>query len=313
MKRSIRMHSISRYGWRVLGLMGLVLCSAHDVMAEGEDSSLFPQQLVEFAPYPNNPVFVSGEKGAWDELIRERGWILHDGDLYRMWYTGYMPGGVMRLGHATSRDGINWQRHSENPLFSAYWTEDVQVVKQGGNYYMFAEGLHDIAQLLVSSDGLSWRREGPLDIRNKRGSPITDGPRGTPVGWFNGGKWFLFYERSDKGIWVATSADMKVWTNLSDTPVLLPGPEAYDGRLIAPNQIIEHAGLYYLYYQGKGNDSKNWSTNVAVSKDLLEWRKYSGNPLLPAELNLSSGIVVFDGDGYRLYTTHRKVDLFMNR
>jgi predicted GH43/DUF377 family glycosyl hydrolase len=290
----------------------LFVTSAYSASAEHDDE-LFPDELVKFTPYPKNPVFVTGGKGAWDELMRERCWIMRDGNQYRMWYTGYMPGGVMRLGHAVSPDGINWQRDSRYPQYGAHWVEDVQVVKQDGFYYLFAEGLNDIAHLFVSGNGISWRREGALDIRNTRGKPISDGPRGTPVGLSKGGQWYLFYERYDKGIWLAASSDMKIWTNLSDDPVLLPGPEAYDDNLIAANQVIEHGGIYYLYYHGKGHKSKAWSVNIAASKNLLEWQKYVGNPLLPAELNLSSGFVVSDGDGFRLYTTHRQVDLFINR
>ena len=106
---------------------------------------------------------------------------------------------------------------------------------------------------------------------------------------------------------------MKVWRNVSDDPILLPGPEKYDDLLIAANQVIRHGGRYYLYYHGKGEGSKNWTINVAVSKNLVEWEKYRGNPLLPEELNLSSGIVVPGSEGYRLYTTHRQVELFINR
>ena len=45
----------------------------------------FPPELVEFVPYEGNPVFEGAGPGHWDELIRERGWILHEGGMYHLW------------------------------------------------------------------------------------------------------------------------------------------------------------------------------------------------------------------------------------
>jgi len=39
-------------------------------------------------------------------------------------------------------------------------------------------------------------------------------------------------------------------------------------------------------------------------RTLIHWEKYAGNPLLPTVDNKSSGIVVPDGDKFRLYTMH---------
>ena len=52
-----------------------------------------------------------------------------------------------------------------------------------------------------------------------------------------------------------------------------------------------------------------WSTNVATSTDLIHWKKYPNNPLLPIEANKSSGILVHDGRQFRLYTMHDTVHL----
>ena len=70
---------------------------------------------------------------------------------------------------------------------------------------MFAEGKNDIAHLLTSPDGLNGPITGSLDIRKTDGSPIGPGPYGTPAAWFESGTWYLFYERGDRGVWLATS------------------------------------------------------------------------------------------------------------
>ena len=118
--------------------------------------------------------------------IRERGWILKDGDTWRLWYTGYdgTRDGKKMLGLATSPDGLRWTRHSANPIYRDRWVEDMQVIKHGDTYYMFSEGNDDQAQLLKSADGLAWERVGQLDVRLKNGEPIPPGPYGTPTAFF---------------------------------------------------------------------------------------------------------------------------------
>lgn len=273
----------------------------------------FPAGLTRFAASEKNPVFTAGPPGAWDAKIRERGWILREGETWHLWYTGYdgTENARMMLGYATSADGLQWTRSLQNPIDRAHWIEDMMVVKRGGTYYMFAEGLNDQAQLLTSTDRVHWKREGPLDIRTTGGKPLTPGPYGTPTAWFEKETWHLFYERSDLGVWLATSKDLKVWTNVQDEPVLAIGPGDYDKQMIALNQIVKLGDRYYALFHGTGTAQKPrlWTTDIAVSTDLRHWRKFSGNPLFPAQENKSSGILVHDGHRFRLYTMHEKVQV----
>lgn len=274
-----------------------------------------PASLRDLRPSPRNPIF-SGRPGHWDAKIRERGWILRDGHIWKMWYTGYDPDvtpPLMRLGYATSTDGIAWNRFSDRPLIEDLWVEDMMIVREADRWLMFAEGLHDQAQLLESPDGIQWTRLGTLDIRLTTGEPIAAGPYGTPTALFDKGVWNLFYERRDAGIWLARSTDLKVWQNVVDQPVLVPGPDACDALMIAMNQVVVHGGQYLAVLHGTGTPTKprQWSTSLATSDDLIHWRKYSGNPLFPIPDNRSSGILVPDGTGFRIYTMHDHVDLFL--
>lgn len=284
-------------------------------VAESTDTSTFPPELVQLVPSDRNPLFTGGAAGAWDVALRERGWIARQDDRWQMWYTGYdgTREGLKMLGHATSDDGLNWVRDPRNPLVRNLWVEDVMVVRQGDTYYMFAEGRNDQAQLLSSSDGVEWNRRGPLDIRYVDGRPLSAGPYGTPTAWFEDGVWYLFYERMDAGVWLARSTDMKVWTHVQDEPVLSPGPDRYDGLMIALNQVIRHEGRYYASYHGSGDRERprQWCSCVAVSDDLRKWQKYPGNPIVAD--NKSSGIWIDDGRGYRFYTMHDQVDLYLPR
>lgn len=273
----------------------------------------FPVELTRFAPVASTPQFTGAGAGHWDVRIRERGAVLHDGNVWKIWYTGYdgTRPGLKMLGYATSDDGIHWTRAPQNPLYREHWVEDVCVIKHRDTYFMFAEGFLDRSQLLTSPDGLTWTRQGLLDVRSVDGKPLPPGPLGTPTAWVEGDTWFLFYERRDAAIWLATSKDLKVWTNVQDEPVLSPGPERYDRDLIAMNQILKIGDVYYAVYHGAANDQSPalWSTGLARSRDLRQWEKYSGNPLRPIGENKSSGQLFPIPGGYRLYTVHDRVEV----
>ena len=274
-----------------------------------EGSEPFNEELVQFETLSINPVFEGTGTNTWDQKIRERGYILKEGGTYHMWYTGLQPGGAaLALGYATSPDGMVWSRYADNPIFNESWTEDMMVLKVGATYHMFAEGKDDIAHRLTSVDRIHWVDHGPLDIRTSDGVPLSEGPYGTPTAWYENNSWYLFYERNDLGIWLATSEDLGVWTNVQDDPVITMGPETYDQYGVAVNQIVKHKGWYYAYYHGTAfEDWREWSTNVAASKDLVHWKKYDQNPIMGE--NRSSGILVPEGDMFRLYTMHDKVEV----
>src|SRR5690242_8677004 len=82
-------------------------------------SAEFPPQLVNWTPRPGNPIFTAEGPGHWDVKIRERGWILRDGDAWQLWFTGYdgTREGIKMLGYATSPDGVHWTRSPKNPIY----------------------------------------------------------------------------------------------------------------------------------------------------------------------------------------------------
>lgn len=281
-------------------------------VASAEDLQV---QSIAFDSVSDNPVFAAAE-GKWDSRIRERGWILKDESGWKLWYTGYDPDQqppTMSLGLATSSDGIKWHRSSEHPIVDDFWIEDVMVVKRGDEYFMFAEGAQDQSQLLKSTDGTHWNRIGTLDVRLTNGEPIPAGPYGTPTAFFENGVWNLFYERRDAGIWLARSTDMKTWTNVADEPLILPGPEHFDARMIAMNQVVRIGETYVAVLHGTGSPEKprQWCTYLATSQDLVHWTKDVRGPLRPSRENKSSGQLVHDGHQWRLYTMHDKVDLHL--
>ncbi|MDA0810285.1 MAG: glycosylase [Planctomycetota bacterium] len=295
-----------------LAIVATLLCNG---LISANADELFPKELTKFAPTAANPVFTAQGEGHWDVKIRERGWIMFDQNAaagspaWRMWYTGYdgTRDGQKKLGLATSNDGVKWTPHPDNPIYGDAWVEDMMIVPHDGTLYMFAEGQDDQAHLLKSTDGVAWQRVGPLDVRKANGKPIEPGPYGTPTAYYEDDLWYLFYERRDAGIWLATSRDMKVWTNVSDEPVMVPGPDEFDLDLIAMNQVFKYRGRYYASIHGSKAGSKLWANGIAVSDDLRNWKKYPGNPLRPISENKSSGLFIHDGKQFRFYTMHGEV------
>jgi hypothetical protein len=191
------------------------------------------------------------------------------------------------------------------------------VLKKDATYYMFAEGLDDMAHLLTSKDRIHWQEQGELDIRMSNGQPISSGPRGTPTAWYENDTWWLFYERRDLAVYVATSKDMKIWTNVIDQPCIERGPDAYDRYAVAIDQIVKYGDRYFAYYHASALPKwGEWTTCIATSDDLVHWRKYAKNPIIPvnpASPGASSGTIIHDGQAWRLYTTHPDVRVYFSK
>jgi hypothetical protein len=290
------------------------LCATPRICVQAYAEEEFPQRLVAWTPVEGNPIFQGAGDNAWDRKIRERGYILREQNTFHLWYTGYNDdrSPTKFLGHATSLDGLHWTRDPANPVYSGSWTEDVCVLRHNGRLLMFAEGKNDIAHQLTAPDPTHWSDLGPIDVRKADGTPIPPGPYGTPTVWLEGGVYSLFYERGDRGVWRATSTDGRVWTNVSDEPVLPLGPDAYDREAVAMNQVVRRDGVYYAFYHANSyRPWKDWTSCIARSRDLTHWEKYPGNPIVAG--NCSSPILVATPDGDRLYTMHPDVKAFRPR
>jgi hypothetical protein len=69
---------------------------------------------IEWIKYPD-PVLSPGFPGSWDELYVQNSSIVFDGNIYHMWYSAYIANtNDWSIGHATSHDGIIWEKDSLN-------------------------------------------------------------------------------------------------------------------------------------------------------------------------------------------------------
>ncbi|MBW7885757.1 MAG: hypothetical protein H3C34_24625, partial [Caldilineaceae bacterium] len=99
--------------------------------------------------HPGNPVLSVGPFGYWDHERINAPTVLYDATdkLWKMWYAGVsIYNGGFSIGYATSPDGINWTKYSDEPIFESsghpdYWDGisvlAPEVLKKDGKYHMW--------------------------------------------------------------------------------------------------------------------------------------------------------------------------------
>jgi beta-fructofuranosidase len=82
----------------------------------------------------------------------------------------------------------------------------------------------------------------------------------------------------------AISQDLRTWQTLPDA--LWPSPNsAWDDYTTWTGSIIQHRGLWHLFYTGGSRDERGLVQRIglATSTDLLRWEKHPDNPLIVAD------------------------------
>jgi len=230
-----------------------------------------------------NPVLFEGSGAQdWDRGGVETVTVLHDGQQYWLWYAGYErrenPPVTMKIGVATSSDGISWQKAAENPVIdkgaSGEWNESFvespTVVKVGSMFYMWYTGvdsqMHFRIGMATSSDGVHWTDE--------PGNPVFAAEPSHD--WENGGvygpavlrdddRFVMFYVGLNAQtflnalrIGMATSPDGISWTRPQAEPVLDVGATgAWDEKgPFVPTVIARDNGYWMWYLSGDNPNEK---------------------------------------------------------
>ena len=125
---------------------------------------------------------------------------------FRMWYSGGDQNEPDSIGYAASKDGINWSKNSNNPIFlpdkksfwESYKVTGCFVIQHGEYYYMFYIGFSDEFSAQI---GLARSKDGISDWKRFPGNPII-GPGISewdedavykPSVIFEGNQWRLWY------------------------------------------------------------------------------------------------------------------------
>ncbi|MFC1504548.1 LamG-like jellyroll fold domain-containing protein, partial [Spirochaetota bacterium] len=105
---------------------------------------------IDWAMHPANPVLDRGTAGSWDDYHAGIPRVIKDGNLYRMWYSGF-DSPNWHIGNAWSYDGITWQKYALNPLVTigsaGAWDDrfayNSAPVKAGSNYKIWYTGYNN--------------------------------------------------------------------------------------------------------------------------------------------------------------------------
>ncbi len=127
------------------------------------------------------PVLGPGAKGKFDDRVVLHPAVVRDeAGLLHMWYNGDGPQKSFRVGHATSRDGIQWERQNDgDPVLEPsevggrkeLYVYNVMALLRGGTYHMWYSSALDIDDrgrykpkgngivYAHSNDGTKWTKD----------------------------------------------------------------------------------------------------------------------------------------------------------
>lgn len=170
-----------------------------------------------------DPVLENGEPGNWDETGVFQPVVYYEGGTYHMWYSGFEGltfWDSMQEGYATSTDGINWVKDTNNPVitlgedgsFYDTWIIGGSVLFTDNEFHMWFAG---------------W-----------------DGYSTSPFKYWRIGH--------------ATSADGVEWTVQNNSmPVVDVGPAgSWDDIWACYSSVLIHEGQFKMWYDGKGSKRK---------------------------------------------------------
>ncbi|MCK5328508.1 MAG: tandem-95 repeat protein, partial [Candidatus Latescibacteria bacterium] len=219
--------------------------------------------------YPGNPVLRDGIEADWDgEFVSEPS-VLYDGTVYRMWYAGY-DGTKLRIGYATSADGVDWTKHASNPVLDAgasgAWDDagvsSPSVLVDGSGYHMWYSGYDGITMRIgyaTSTDGVDWTKHASNPVLDVGAGGVWDSEGvSSPSVLDDGTGYALFYTGSDGDhtrIGYATSADGVVWNRDSENLVLdVGGNWAWDSEGLSNPSVLVDETRYSMFYTGYDGD-----------------------------------------------------------
>lgn len=115
-------------------------------------------------------VFKQGEAGTWESNGVGDPYVIYENSTFYLYYLGMNESGIQRLGVAMSKDGIQWERSSANPIldvgcsgaFDENGLGEPSVYYNSPYYYMLYTGRNAAEQrnigLAVSINGIDWRK-----------------------------------------------------------------------------------------------------------------------------------------------------------
>jgi len=251
---------------------------------------LFSQ--TDWTRHTGNPVLPVGPPGSWDDEAVLHPSIYFDGTTYHMWYSGY-DGTNVRIGYATSPDGIVWAKYAGNPVLDIgvpgswddYYAYLPTVVFLNSTYHMWYTGNDQSYERIghaTSPDGITWTKDPSNPVINL-GSPGSWYDEGVGTGFvmLEGSTlhlWFDGYDGTYFRIGHAISTDGGASWLFYPNPVLNIG--SWDNpRVQSPGVVYNSVrSEYYMLYAG--GDFFDWEIGYASSQNINgPWTKPTNESL----------------------------------
>lgn len=226
---------------------------------------------IQWTKYVDNPVLVTGPEGSWDELHCFFPTVLIRDNVFHMWYLGRAGGSdsnERKIGHATSSDGIHWEKDPQNPVLDrgpegspdAYYILALSASHDDSLFHLWYganNGVDDFYYTChaTSEDGSVWSKdpENPVLTGDIWDTPLCfPGPT-----LFDGSGFQMWYTGGESGatrkVGYATSTDGTNWVKPSESPVLVGGqPGEWDEGAVAIRGIVydNTTAKYLMWYSG---------------------------------------------------------------
>ncbi len=175
----------------------------------------------------------------------------------------------------------------ENTPLNPVYVGQSKVLYENGNYKMWFTNLSYAGKANIgyveSANGLSWTSVhsspdlepgsfGSWDDYSVTTSPVIK----------DGEEYKMYYSgwRDQNGLWhigLAVSSDGTNW-NKRGQPVLHANSDEFQ---IGPGDVLKKDNLYYMFYYVR--NYPNYSINLAISEDGINWTRYENNPILTAD------------------------------
>jgi predicted GH43/DUF377 family glycosyl hydrolase len=290
---------------KIIIAIGLIIslagCGQKNTKKESSDSfedlKANTQMTKGFTDYAEDPVILApGAKGAWDAGALGSMTVIKVNGVYHMYYEAW--GALshegshddyvsLQIGHATSKDGITWEKDPANPVLpygeEGEWDQDGTwdpfVIHEDGIFKMWyggGVGSHCDWGYATSVDGVHFEKKGQIShLGNLEDIHVVHNPEDD--------KYYLYYwDRaqapwdqvmdglpSPSGLFVAISDDETNFDFENSKRLEVVGqdwPVKYSHVIKEENQWV----MFYGEAVTRGNPS---STGIATSNDLINWTK----------------------------------------
>lgn len=226
---------------------------------ESKDGTTWSDPKIVLSPADND----------WEHDLNRPAILFKDG-VYHLWYTGQAHG-ASKIGYATSKDGIAWERRSAEPVLvpellwekvavmcpHVEWDEDEKLLKMwysGGEQYE-----PNAIGYATSPDGLKWTKfkDNPIFFADK--DKEWERHKVTAAQILKHGDWYLMFYIGFENehlarIGIARSKDgITGWQRHPANPVISPGRDKWDHDACYKPFVLYDAGekKWRLWYNGR--------------------------------------------------------------